>query len=79
MSKKKWIEIKKGNKTTYKLVDENYQPQEEEFVSRDISNNNGFLPIGLTDEEYNRIFKKESGEKWKNKNRNYDYNLKKWK
>lgn len=63
MSKKKWIEIKKGNKTTYKLVDENYQPQEEEFVSRDISNNNGFLPIGLTDEEYNRIFKKESGEK----------------
>lgn len=62
MSKKKWIEIKKGNKTTYKLVDENYV-EEEEFVSRDISNNNGFLPIGLTDEEYNRIFKKESEEK----------------
>lgn len=58
---KKWIEIKKGNKTTYKLVDENYV-EEEEFVSRDISNNNGFLHIGLTDEEYNRIFKKESRE-----------------
>lgn len=78
MSKKKWIEIKKGNKTTYKLVDENYV-EEEKFVSKDISNNNGFLPIGLTDEEYNRIFKKESEEKWEELNLNYDYNLKIWK
>lgn len=56
---KKWIEIKKGNKTIYKLVDENYV-QEEDFSCSDIAANGGCISFGLTEDEYKRIFNKES-------------------
>lgn len=56
---KKWIEINKGNKTIYKLVDEDYV-QEEDFSCSDIAANGGYISFGLTEEEYKRIFNEES-------------------
>ena len=59
---KKWIEIKNGSKTTYKLVDDDYV-EEENFECKDISVNGGCLSFGLTQEEYDRIFSKKELDK----------------
>lgn len=68
MSKKKWIEIKKGNKTTHKLVPDDYQP-EEDFSCSDIAANGGYLQIGIGEKRYQEIFgKKELNNKTNNDN-----------
>lgn len=50
----KTIEIKKGNKTTIKIVPDNYQ-EEDNFRCKDISVNGGYIKL-MEKEDYDRIF-----------------------
>lgn len=58
----KTIEIKKGNKTTYKIVPDNYTPEPEKLEQKDLTTSDrkclGYSDISTQD--WNRIFKKEN-------------------
>lgn len=58
----KTIEIKKGNKTTFKIVPDNYVEQPAELQQRDLTTSDrkclGYSDIST--EDWNRIFKTSS-------------------
>lgn len=56
----KTIEIKTGNKTTFKIVPDDYKPQDEGFEQKDLTTSER-KSIGFSDipqERWNRIFNK---------------------
>lgn len=56
----KTIEIKTGNKTTFKIVPDDYEPTDEGFEQKDMTTSDR-KSIGFSDipaERWNKIFKK---------------------
>ena len=56
----KTIEIKQGNKTTFKIVPDNYEPQDDGFEQKDLTTSER-KSIGFSDipaERWNKIFNK---------------------
>lgn len=56
----KTIEVKQGNKTTFKIVPDDYELQDEGFEQKDLTTSDR-KSIGFSDipqERWNKIFKK---------------------
>lgn len=65
----KCIEIKNGNKITYKYVPDDYKPEEFDLEHKDLTTSDrktiGFSDI--SDERWNRIFGDKNGKRAKSK------------
>lgn len=54
----KWVEEKTGATTKMRLVPDDYSPEQKETPQRDLTTGGASLiAMGISDEEYNRIFK----------------------
>lgn len=57
----KMIKIKDGNKTTYRMVPDNYKEPERDIPQRDLTTGGATLiSMDMTEEQYERIFGKKS-------------------
>ena len=55
----KEIVIKNGNRTTYKIVPDDYEEHPKEVPQRDLTNGAGLMALDMTKQEYDSIFHKE--------------------
>lgn len=56
----KMIKIKDGNKTTYRMVPDNYKEPERDIPQRDLTTGGATLiSMDMTEEQYERIFGKK--------------------
>lgn len=56
----KTIEIKEGNKTTYKIVPDNYEPTDDRAEPDMTTSGRRYISMGIDKEKWDSIFKKTS-------------------